>query len=122
MTVPEMSMPTNQSDGVALRPRDLAMLILASGDLQPRQRARDQQADIAGAELKRRVLTRLLQLDPEPAELAATLDRIVHEIGQPTGPTRAVATIILDEFESAQHSPELVAWLLEQAAAPRRGG
>jgi len=36
------------------RPRDLALLMLASGELAPRQRARDQQADRAGGDLKRR--------------------------------------------------------------------
>ena len=99
-----------------LRPRDLATLLLASGDLLPRQRARDQQADIAGAGLKRRVLTRLVQLDPEPADTAAVLDSIVQEIGEPTGPTRAIAAGILEDFEAARNTPELVAWLLDQAA------
>jgi len=48
-----------------LRPRDLALLLLASGELSPRQRARDQQADLAGAGLKRCVLAELVARDPE---------------------------------------------------------
>ena len=56
-----------------LRPRDLALLLLASRDLRPRQRARDQQADAAGLALKRRVLDRVAALDPEPAEFEAAL-------------------------------------------------
>src|SRR5262249_46373002 len=74
-----------------LRPRDLALLLLASGDLLPRQRARDQQADLAGLRLKRTVLDRLMALDPEPEDLEAALVRIVEEAGPPTGPQRAVA-------------------------------
>lgn len=112
MNVFKSDSPTEGS----LRPRDLATLLLASGDLLPRQRARDQQADIAGADLKRRVLARVIELDPEPADLAAVLDSIVQEMGEPTGPTRAVASGLLEEFEAARDTPELVVWLLDQAA------
>src|SRR5262249_21750470 len=99
----------------ALRPRDFALLQLASGDALPRQRARDQQADRAGLQLKRQVLERLAAFDPEPAELEATLARIVEEIGQPTGPTRALAVLIRDEWQAACAAPEWVAHLLGEA-------
>jgi len=100
-----------------MRPRDLALLLLASGDLLPRQRARDQQADRAGLDLKRRLLNRLVALDPEPADLEATLLRIVEEFGAPTGPTRAVAAIVRDEWLAACVSPEWVAQLLAEATS-----
>src|SRR5262249_20006007 len=48
-----------------IRPRDLALLLLDSCDLPPRQRARDQQPDLAGLALKRRLLERLIAIDPE---------------------------------------------------------
>jgi hypothetical protein len=99
-----------------LRPRDFATLLLASGDLRPRERARDQQADSAGARLKQRVLERLVELDPESSSLAAALDHIIAEFGDPTGPTRAVAAGIFEEFQAALLNPELAAWLLYQAA------
>lgn len=101
----------------SLRPRDWGTLLLASGDLLPRQRARDQQADIAGSELKRRVLTRLIELDPEPTQLSLSLDQIVQEIGDPTGPTRAIAVGIMEEFEAAQRSPAMLELLLHDATA-----
>ncbi len=100
-----------------MRPRDLALLLLASGDLLPRQRARDQQADRAGNDLKRRILEHLAALDPEPADLDATLFRLVEEIGPPPGPTRAVAAVVRDEWLAACSSPEWVAQLLGEAAA-----
>jgi hypothetical protein len=100
-----------------MRPRDLALLLLASGDLRPRQRARDQQADRAGLDLKRRVLDRLAALDPEPDELEAALLRIVEEIGPPDGPTRAVAAVVRDEWLAVDASPEWVAQLLAEATA-----
>jgi hypothetical protein len=98
-----------------LRPRDLALLLLASGDLRPRKRARDQQADRVGLELKRRILQRLAALDPEPADLEAALLGIVLEMGPPTGPSRAVATQIREEWQMACATPEWVAQLLAQA-------
>src|SRR5262249_31796096 len=64
-----------------LRPRDLAVLLLASRELLPRQRARDQEPDLAGLALKRRILDRLAALDPEPHDMEATLMRIVEEFG-----------------------------------------
>lgn len=100
-----------------LRPRDLATLLLASGDLLPRQRARDQRADVAGNELRRRTLGQVIELDPEPAELASALEQIVREIGQPgaPGPARAIAREFAEEFETALRTPQLVEWLLHRA-------
>jgi hypothetical protein len=102
-------------DGDLLRPRDLALLLLASGDLLPRQRARDQQADRLGLDLTRCILDRLAALDPEPAGLEAALVQIVEEIGPPFGPTRAVATVVRDDWLAACTAPEWVAQLIDQA-------
>ena len=98
-----------------LRPRDLALLLLASRDLRPRQRARDQMADRAGMEIKRRILKRLVETDPEPEELDSILVKMVDEIGPPFGPTRAVAAVIRDEWQAAAISPEWVSQLLSEA-------
>lgn len=97
------------------RPKDIALLLLASGDLLPRQRARDQLADISGSELKRRVLNELVLLDPEPDQIEVALARIVELIGPPTGPTRGVATNVLEDWRAARDSPVFVEWLLSQA-------
>jgi len=105
-----------------LRPRELAVLLLASGDVAPRQRARDQQADCAGLELKRRVLTELVALDPEPDELEATLMQVVAEFGPPTGPTRSLALSFLEEWRTAVETPGLVTHLLGEAVRPREEG
>ena len=99
-----------------LRPRDLALLLLASGDLLPRKRARDQQADLAGLALKRRVLDSLAALDPEPADLDAALYRIVEEVGPPAGPALAVAALVRVEWQDARACPEWVAHLIAEAA------
>jgi hypothetical protein len=98
-----------------LRPRDFALLLLASGDAAPRQRARDQQADCAGLGLKRRVLTELITRDPDPADMEAMLMDIVDEIGEPTGPTRSVALLVLDEWRMAAATPGWLTHLLDEA-------
>jgi hypothetical protein len=98
------------------RPRDLAVLILASGDLLPRRRARTQEPDIAGMALKRRILDRLAALDPEPDVAEMALQQIVDEIGPPTGPTRAIAVSILEEWRAVCDSPEFLAHLVGEAA------
>jgi hypothetical protein len=98
-----------------LRPRDFALLLLASGDVAPRQRARDQQADRAGLELKRRVLSALVELGPEPEGLEAALLAVVEELGPPTGPTRAIARALVEEWQLASATPGWVAHLLGEA-------
>ena len=98
-----------------VRPSDLALFLLASGEVLPRKRARDQQADIAGLELKRRVLDLLIALDPDPEDLDRALLQIVETIGAPDGPARAICGTVRDEWEAAANTPELMEWLIEQA-------
>lgn len=104
-----------------IRPRDLAHLLLAGGCRPPRQRARDQQADLAGIELKRQVLIRLAALDPEPAELDAALQAIITDVGPPYGPTRGICLNIRYDWEAACSSPDFVAWLLNEAVRESQG-
>jgi hypothetical protein len=113
-------MPADLPDD-PLRPRDLARLLLASRDVLPRKRARDQQADLAGLALKRSVLERLAELDPEPAEVEETLLNIVAGLGEPSGPARAVAVLVRDEWRTACACPEWVAHLLAEALAGQGG-
>ena len=106
---------------IDMRPSDLALFLLASGELMPRKRARDQQADIAGLDLKRRVLNMLIARDPAPAALDQALLEIVAEIGPPDGPTRAICASVRDDWEDAEHTPGLVEWLIEQAVREGEG-
>jgi hypothetical protein len=101
-----------------LRPRDFALLLLNSGDLAPRKRARDQQADRAGLGLKRRVLEGLAARDPEPDEAEMALMEIVEDIGPPAGPTRALAALVLEEWRAASAAPEWAAYMLGEALRP----
>jgi len=115
----------NPDADAPLRPRDFALLLLASRDLLPRKRARDQQADRAGMDLKRRVLQEVAAVDPEPSEVEAALLRIAATLDVPSGPARAVAAIVYEEWQMACASPEWVAQLVAEAVAsgegPQRG-
>jgi hypothetical protein len=98
------------------RPSDLALLLLASGDLLPRQRARDQAPDLAGMDLKRRLLDGVVAADPEPEEMEAALMQIIDDLGPPRGPTRSLALAFVEEWQAACASPEWVAHLVGEAA------
>jgi hypothetical protein len=104
-----------RSPEAPLRPRDFALLLLAPGDQLPRQRARDQQADRAGLALQRRVLDDLAALDPEPDEMEPGLLQIVEEFGPPTGPTRAIALMLLEEWRAASAAPGWLGLALDEA-------
>lgn len=103
------------------RPGDLAKLLLAGPGLRTRQRARDQQADRAGIELKRQVLLRLAALDPDPEDFEAALEQIIRNMGPPYGPTRGICLSVRNDWEAACSSPQFVAWLLQEAVRESEG-
>lgn len=107
------------------RPRDLALLLLAAECQPARLRARDQQADLAGLALRRELLGRLAECDPDADRLADTLTSLVIEAGEPSGPTRSVAISIWQDWEMASGSAGYWSWLISEAIArsdPRRPG
>jgi len=105
----------NRSAAALLRPADFARLLLAGGDLVPRQRARDQEADRAGLAIKRRLLERLAADDPEADAIEAVLTHAVEDWGEAAGSARAVAATILEEWHAACADPRIVAHLLTNA-------
>jgi hypothetical protein len=111
----EMEVPPADLPGGPLRPGDYARFALAASGAPPRARARDQQADLVGESLRRCVLDRLVALDPEPEALESALMAIVAELGEPTGSTRAICSVILQEWEMARLGPRLLPFLIDQA-------
>jgi hypothetical protein len=102
-----------------MRPRDVALLLLNSGELLPRQRLRSQTPDAVGLELKRRLLQSLVALDPEPAELDTALERLVLEGGTPVGPLRALALAFRDEWQALPANPQWIEYLQAESARQR---
>jgi hypothetical protein len=47
--------------------------------------------------------------------MEAALEQMIALLGPPTGPTRAVAVSVLEEWQATCASPELLEWLLAQA-------
>ena len=112
--------PEHEGEGVnpgSMRPRDLALLLLATSHEPPRARARDQQADRAGGALRRRVLDRLVLEDPEPEALEVALAAIVAAFGEPSGPTRGVCSMIRQEWAESRLAPGYWTWLLSEAVS-----
>src|SRR5438128_494385 len=112
--------PKDMNPGM-MRPRDLALLLLAASHEPPRARARDQQADVAGGALRRRVLDRIVLADPEPEGLEAALAGIVAEFGAPTGPTRGICAMLRQEWDESRLAPGYWTWLLSEAVAQADG-
>jgi hypothetical protein len=105
-----------------MRPRELALLQLGSEELQPRQRMRGQAPDRIGLELKRQLLRKLADLDPEPEELDAALARLIDDLGLPTGPIRALALSFRDDWQELRAHPETVSLLFHQTIHSDEGG
>jgi hypothetical protein len=100
----------------SLRPRDLALLLLSSEELRPRRRKRSQSPDVAGMDLKRRLLERIAELDPEASALEATLSRLIEELGPPSGPFRSLAIGFRDDWFGLAANPHWIEQLREEAA------
>jgi len=104
-----------QNSHRAPRPGDLARILLAGSDGPPRARARDQQADLAGEALRKAVLNHLISLDPEPESLDSALQGVVDCLGDPTGPTRAIALAFRQEWQSVVQNPAYWGFLVREA-------
>ena len=105
-----------------MRPRDLALLLLASEELRPRKRLRSQYPDNLGMELKRSLLQRVANLDPEADELESVLARLIDELGPAPGPIRALAVGFRDDWRGLEANPEWLEQLREEAARERGDG
>jgi hypothetical protein len=90
-------------------------MLLAAGGGPPRARARDQQADLAGEALRREILNRLVTLDPATEDMEQALLSIAGDLGQPSGPARAVGLSIRQEWEMARANPEYWSFLVREA-------
>jgi hypothetical protein len=93
------------------------MLVAAveASDGRRRRRKRNTTPDAMGLDVKRDLLARIADADPEPYELEAFL--LAQVLAAPaSGPVRALASEILEEYQLAQVDPEFGGWIA--AGAP----
>jgi hypothetical protein len=98
------------------RPADVCRSLLAAleaADGRRRSRKRDQTPDAIGLALKREVLERVVQDDPEADEFEAWLLAYVQKMQtqHPAGAVSAMARAVLEEWRLAHSMGDFKAWL-----------
>src|SRR5262245_24868777 len=104
-----------------LRPAELCRVLLAAlqaADGRRRSRKRDQTPDAIGLSIKRSLLTRAVEDDPDPNAFEAWLLDAPHRCGasESPGAVAAMARIVLEEWRLAHSSDAFRDWL--QRGAP----
>ena len=106
------------TDATTLRPGEfcrLSLQALAASEGRGKRRKRDQTPDTIGLAIKRDLLERAATADPLPAEFEGWL--LTQALAAPvSGPVRALAGEILDDYRLAVLDPEFSRWLI--AGAP----
>jgi hypothetical protein len=100
--------------GPELRTADFArhlLRALEASEGRRKKRARDTKPDEIGLDLKRRLLEAAVLEDPPPDEFEKWLLDQCLRSGQPSGPTRAMAQSILEEWTLARQAPTFRDWL-----------
>jgi hypothetical protein len=106
-------------DSPVMRPAQVCSHLLAALDASEgrrRRRKRDTTPDAIGMAIKRSLLEEALRDDPDPDEFEGWLvERTESSSTAPSGPARAMALEILQDWRLAQRSEVFRAWL-EQGA------
>jgi hypothetical protein len=98
------------------RPAEMCRALLAAleaAEGRRRRRKRDQTPDAFGLAIKRALLERVVQQDPAPDAFEAWLLDYPLTCPSPelTGPARAMARAVFDDWRLAIASPEFRRWL-----------
>jgi hypothetical protein len=111
--------PEAFSTAAPLRPGEVCRQLLAAMDAaegRRKRRKRDTTPDAIGMEIKRDLLARAAREDPPPEEFETWLLEQCLKEGLTTGPTRAMALDVLEEWRVAAAADGFRAWLA--AGAP----
>jgi len=103
------------------RPARICAALLAAleaADGRRRQRKRDQTPDAIGLAIKRQLLARVVDEDPDPAAFEGWLLTCMAQIGenQSAGSVAAMARVVLDEWRMAHSMRDFARWL--ESGAP----
>lgn len=99
--------------GPMLRPAEFSRQLLralAAAEGRRKRRKRDQTPDQIGLDLRRALLERAAAEDPAPDQFEAWLLQQALT-AEASGPTRAMAVMIMDEYRFALHDPSFRGWL-----------
>jgi hypothetical protein len=102
----------------APRPAEVCGQLLAAldaSDGRRKRRKRNTTPDAIGMGIKRDLLQRATEDDPDPDAFEGWLLERCLAAGDATGPTRAMALEVLDEWRVAALSPDFRAWLAQGA-------
>jgi hypothetical protein len=104
--------------GVSVRPAGFCrglLVALDASEERRRRRLRDTTADAIGLGIKRRLLERAVEDDPEPEAFEGwLLERCLAEADTVSvGAARAIALDVFDEWRVAAQSPGFAAWLVK---------
>ena len=104
-----------------LRPAEFcrhALEVIKGSDERRRRRKRDTGPDVIGMQMKRDLLERAIEADPEPEEFEGWL--LQQVIDAPAGgPLRAMAIEVHADYENARAVESFGGWLAEGAPTPR---
>lgn len=98
-----------------MRPAEFAQFLLASDGGPPRARARDQQADRAGEDLRRHLLGEIASTDPPAEAMETTLLDWVQSQGEACGPARGIAASVWEEWRMLQSNESFRDYLIREA-------
>ena len=104
----------------AVRPAQVCQALLAAlaaSDGQRKRRKRDQTPDAIGLAVKRELLERAVEADPEPEAFEAWLLNYSQSCvaAELTGPASAMARAVFDEWRLAHSLKEFSVWLNQGA-------
>lgn len=109
-------MNANKLSSREFRPADICKALLAAlegAEGRRRSRKRDQTPDAIGLALKREVLERVVECDPDPGQFEGWLLAYVLEIEakHSAGAASAMARAVLEEWRLAHSMGDFKAWL-----------
>ena len=105
---------------LGVRPSQVCQQLLAaldSSEGRRRRRKRDTTPDSIGLSIKRELLEGAVEDDPEPEEFEAWLVRRCHAAPWESGPARALALDIFEEWRLALTSDAFRRWLRSGAVS-----
>ena len=101
-----------------LRPADFCRQLLAALDASEgrrKRRKRDTTPDAIGMTIKRHLLERAIQDNPEPEAFEPWLMERCQVVGGTSGPVRAMAQEVLADWRLAEAAPAFREWLARGA-------